>query len=98
MEALMRKLTATGIAALATLLLGGCDDRRERIEEAAAPGMEADAAAPASGPIDIDVDTIQTDQSQPLDGDTVNILPQTMPPVTTPEQQPPPEPQGTGGR
>jgi hypothetical protein len=92
----MKRLGATGIAALA-LLLAGCDDRQQRIEEAAAPGMEADAAAPGSGPIDIDVDTIQPDQFQPLP-DTVDLVPQRMPPVTPGGQQPPPDPQGPGGR
>jgi hypothetical protein len=95
--ALMRKVTATGIAALAALLLGACDDRRERIEETAAPGMEADAAAPASGPVDLDVDTIDPDRFEPLN-DTARIQPQRLPPVTPEGQQPPPEPQDTGGR
>lgn len=89
MGALMRKPTAIATMVLLVCAAAACDDRRERVEETAAPGMEQDAAAPASGPVDLDVDTIQPGQmQQPGAGE---VQPQTMPPVTPEGQQPPPE-------
>jgi hypothetical protein len=88
--------TACAVAA-AALVTAACDDRQERVEETAAPGMERDAAAPASGPTDVDVDTIQPGQTQPgqtQPGQTqpgMGTQPQTLPPVTPEGQQPPPE-------
>jgi hypothetical protein len=82
----MRPYTAAGALVIAALLTSACDDRRERIEETAAPGMEQDAAAPGSGPVDLD------DMMPPPDGapgDT--LVDQTLPPVT-PEGQAPPNP------
>lgn len=94
MGALMRNLTAIATLALLGFAATACDDRRERIEETAAPGMEQDAAAPASGPVDLDVDTIQPGQTPRAD----EIQPQTMPPVTPEGQQPPPERQQGQGQ
>jgi hypothetical protein len=82
----MKAITTAGAVVLSAFLVSACDDRRERIEETAAPGMEQDAAAPGSGPVDLD------DRMPPADttpGDT--LVDQTLPPIT-PEGQAPPNP------
>jgi hypothetical protein len=68
----MRPLGAASVLVLVGLMAGACDDRQQRIEETAAPGMEQDAAAPASGPVDLDVDTILPEPvPHPMPADTM---------------------------
>jgi hypothetical protein len=82
----MKTMQSLLAVAAVALVAGACDDRQQRVEETAAPGMEQDAAAPASGPVDIDVDTIQPGQATPAG----ELEPQRLPPVTPPDGQQPP--------
>lgn len=56
-ETLTRAARSAAALMVVGLLFGACDDRQQRIEETAAPGMDREGAAPASGP-DVDIDTL----------------------------------------
>lgn len=75
---------AASLGMVALLATGCLDERRERIEEEAAPGMESDAAAPESGPVD-GFDVQPTVPTPPV-GDTVMM--DTLPPDTMPGTMP----------
>jgi hypothetical protein len=84
----MKHFTMAGTLVLAGLLMGACEQRQERVEETAAPGMEAgpgDSPPPAPG----DWEQIHPPVPTPPMDDTV-VVDQTLPPVT-PEGQLPPQ-------
>jgi hypothetical protein len=84
----MKAFTTAGAVVLSAFLVSACDDgRQERIEETAAPGMEAgpgDSPPPATG----DWQPVLPPVPDPAHDDTV-VVDQTLPPVT-PEGQAPP--------
>jgi hypothetical protein len=85
----MRGFTTAGALVLAGLLAAGCDDgRQERIEQEAAPGMEA-------GPGD--AQQLHPPVPDPAHDDTV-VVDQTLPPVTPDGQPPPPDQPPPAGR
>lgn len=75
---------AASLSMVALLATGCLEERRERIEEEAAPGMEADAAAPESGP----VDGFEVQPPVPAPDDDTVVVDQTLPPVAPPDTMP----------